>query len=553
MKRSAGARGKKGEGVDFDQVKTLFRISLKLDFRTDPAAFAKGKKTSRAFIWAVLFPDFLTSFFLGVFFFRNTDLGAYSALILGISMTLIAMAVLVEYHQIIVSPLDAEILGALPVSSRTFFAARLANILFYVTAIGLALHFLPSLFGTGVKGSGPAFIPVFLLVSWLAVLWAAAFVVLVFAILVRWINLEKVKDLLAYIQLGLLMVTIVGYQFIPRFLDLAGKDRLTFSFHQPWSLLLPPAWFAGLASGIMEGFDTPRALQAALALISLALLWILAAGKISLEYSAVLLKASEKTDGVEFRSPGKKGGRTFGARIRSLFVRPGPEEVGFELAARYFKRDRGVRNSLLTGFIIPIPFLFLALLDKGFKDPLAGDLSFYNFFFLAYLSMPGILFPFNLPNAEDWKASWIFWAAPLEDPAGLFRGAFKLFLARYLLPYFGLLFLAFCFLFPAFHAFLVILVVLAFTLNLAAAASLFWSDHPFCREPRRNAAAAKIQLAVFGVLSLMFLSAFIQTLLFRNPRYIPYALAFLLGLFALLRFLGDYRLEQKLEKSEYYG
>ncbi len=539
--------------ADLDQVKTLFRTSLKIDFRSSAAGLAKGKTKNRTFFWAVLFPNFWMSLFISLILFAKTDTAAYSLLVLGLSMVMTITTVLMVFLEVVIDPLDADILGHLPVSSSTFFLARLANLLFYVSLIGLSLTFIPSLFGAGVKGSGALFIPLFLLVSWLAHIAGALFVVLIFTFLLSRMNLERIKDILSYVQLAMLLLFFGIYQLLPRGLELTGKEGLTFSFGRPWSFLLPPAWFAGLVSGIMEGFDVPKTVHACLALGSLALLWLLGTRKLSLDYAATLQRTAEIIGKKEKSIASLSAKRNHFARTRSLLRGSGTEGVGFDLAARYFKRDRKAKGGLLTGFLISIPLIVLSLLSGEFKDPFTSPPHFSTLSAFAFLSFPGLSFQLSLYFTEDWKASWIFWASSIEDPSGLYRGALRFFLAGYLFPFFGLFFLFLCFFLPPFHAALVTLINLAFALDLAAFSSLFARDYPFSQEPEKTKSAGKMTLMIYSALALFFAFGATQYYAYTRPAIYPYILLFSIGLFFLLRFLGDYRMEQAMEKSEYYG
>ncbi len=545
MKGRGEREGGETRRIDRRQLRTLLKYSLKMDFRTSASKFMKGKDSDFAFIWTVLLPDFVMGLLLGAGLFKKADLGAYSLILLAMVMTLAAMGLLVDFHETIANPLDAEILGPLPVSPRTRFLARLANLLFYASLICLSFTFLPALFGAGIKGSGPLFIPFFLLVSLTAVLAGAAFVVLFFDILARRVGRERLKTFLAYIQLGLLFFTFMGYQFIPRLLDKLPREGLHLSFHKFWSFLVPPAWFAGLLAGIMEGFDTAKAIHAVLALGCLLLLWGLAAGKITVEEGDAPRKAGKIRSIEKTGKPGKN------SPLGAFLARPGPEKAGFFLAARYFQRDQKARVSLLWGFLLSLTFPLLFILDGEFQDPFTPKASFPTFAMLAELSLPGLLVPFALESTEDWKASWIFWTSPLEEPAAVFRGALKLVLARYFMPFFLLFFLALCFLLPLRHAFPVALLNFLFSLDLAAFATLFKKTHPFSRENRKNQASAGLALVVFASMILIAFSGAAQHFLYRNPKFLPAGAAFSALLFFFLRFLADLRMENALEEAEY--
>ena len=150
------ARALESVGVDFDQWKALTLVGIKLDIlnmrlsntsrypgtslSAQIVTFALLGLTVAVLVWMI--PDLLLAGTLGAMF----------------TMTTIGIAVLME-HNSIVSPLDYAILAHHPVSSRTYFAARLANALAYTTALTTIVISFPLVslvlrHGAAVAGAG---------------------------------------------------------------------------------------------------------------------------------------------------------------------------------------------------------------------------------------------------------------------------------------------------------------------------------------------------------------------------------------------------------------
>ena len=58
---------------------------------------------------------------------------------------IVGTAVVLDHHSVISSPVDYAVLGFRPVSSRTYFAVKLTNILVYTTALTTVAAWVPLL------------------------------------------------------------------------------------------------------------------------------------------------------------------------------------------------------------------------------------------------------------------------------------------------------------------------------------------------------------------------------------------------------------------------
>jgi hypothetical protein len=98
--------------VDLFQLKVLFRIAVKLDSRTIGTHYqmAESKATKNSLAW-LMFSYVLISLFFSMLLFSLKDLYTYFFLLCTYTMTMMAMAVLIEFYSIILYPDDMDILG----------------------------------------------------------------------------------------------------------------------------------------------------------------------------------------------------------------------------------------------------------------------------------------------------------------------------------------------------------------------------------------------------------------------------------------------------------
>jgi hypothetical protein len=189
--------------------------------------------------------------------------------------------------------------------------------------------------------------------------------------------------------------------------------------------LLPPYWFGGFASLLVDG---PTPLRAGLALLALGVPLGATSGVLRLA-SARRLSAMAAMAGT---APDARGAARPGPvrRLGALLTRPGPERAGFDMFLSVARHDRMFRMRVYPMLAIPLVFiLFFAFAggSRGEQIPLAVAAAFlpaiYSFTILV-----------QTRYSETPKAGWIFATAPVEQ-LGLFASG----VVRAL---------CFCFLFP---------------------------------------------------------------------------------------------------------
>ena len=134
-------------GIDYQQWKALTVVALKNDFRSTSLGQRMDSREVRVvfslLFQAVFYTMFGTMIAYVVWASRDpwltgTIASTYIAFIVG-------TAVVLDHHSVISSPVDYAVLGFRPVSSRTYFAVKLTNILVYTTALTTVAAWVPLL------------------------------------------------------------------------------------------------------------------------------------------------------------------------------------------------------------------------------------------------------------------------------------------------------------------------------------------------------------------------------------------------------------------------
>src|SRR6185503_5771357 len=131
--------------IDYGQWRALTKAALVVDLRS--SMFVRGPqgrqvRAAAAVISQLIFYT-ITGAFISVFITLVADQFLAANVVLAYVMFMVGTAALVDHNAAITSPDDYHILGFRPVTSRTYFAARAANVLVYTTAMTTLFAYVP--------------------------------------------------------------------------------------------------------------------------------------------------------------------------------------------------------------------------------------------------------------------------------------------------------------------------------------------------------------------------------------------------------------------------
>ncbi len=537
-------------GVDWAQVRALLVASIKLDLRS-----SRHRPRSRKIpplVLALLTYGVMGTLLAAALAARG-DTFIYSLFTLSAAMFLTALTVIMEYSTVVVHPDDFEIMAHRPISPATYFWAKVGNLLFYVTLTALALSVAPAIIGSVSLGGGPLFAAIYLPVAVVACAWIAAVAVLFYTAALRVLGHERLTSTITYFHTAATVVLVLGYIFLPRALE-SDPTLLTVQ-RGTWIFAVPPAWFAAAVELVTKGTVAENAPLALLAVASTVAVAFAATNTISLDYSRKIAELASSS-GAAGRSEGRSTERRGVSRIGIILCRTDVERAGFELMAKYMRRDRKLRSRIYPAFGLPLAAYLYGLLSRGPMSPFAPTdpdspvaarelLGFYCVFMTFF-------FASTMTQSEQWQASWIFYAAPIDSRAGLLIGARKLVIGRFLVPFFIVLGLLLLFVMPpadaaVFTVILPLLTLLAFSLLSLAA-----PHPPLSQAPEKTRHARQIGLVmILG----MFMAALVavQRVISVAPTGAWVLIAVLAGLAALADLGLQRRLRKRLALEEFGG
>ncbi len=521
-------------GIDPHQYWHLLRISLLVDFRRQSAV--ASDQPTRSALLMTCFVFGLFSLVLALFAFRTLSSFHYSLLFLAYSMLMIAFIVLSEFGVTIISPDDYVILGARPITSRTYFAVKLSNLLFYVFLIGSSLNIFPAVIGAFSDFADWRFPLIYFPVALWAGLFSAMLVVLLYGAVLRTVTYEKFKDVLVYIQVVFSFFVFFGYQLLLRAMPYLEQGQ--HGGGRRVALLIPPGWFAGLVHVGLGQWERDYLLWAGWGMLMTGVLIGVGVRSFSLEYSQHLAQLHAVT------AERRRLRRRVPLRVWERLMGNSPEErVAFSFVRQMLRRNRTLKLRLYPALGFPIAFLVISIVEKNLADPFLSGSPVSSVVFFTALVGPLLVLNFHalLPYSEEHTAAWLFRVAPVRDLSRFFAGAKKAFLVSILLPLSLITGGLFSMFWAPTHAFLHAAVGFVLSYLFLGIVFLFYrGGFPFSQEPAKMAQTRQVALAFLSMplWGAMFVLIYI---LYKHPRWLFGALGLLLALGWIVNRVGDQR------------
>ena len=544
----------KSLGMDWDQFKALLIVSIRMDFRGHRGMGGRHRRMSPIFRSLIFYAVMGST--LSVSLAPKAGIFLYSILTLAYSMTMTAFAVILEFGNTLINPDDAEVLGCRPIHSRTYFLAKLCNLMFFVLLIGSALGAGPAFIGILLPDANWTFPLIFYPVSIAAGFTTACFIVLVYTGLVQVMPYERFKDVVAYLQIGFTFVLFLSYQMIPRmsqtFIQRGTEPSGT------WLYGIPPAWFAG---GIKVLLGMGRSVDFYLTLTAIilpGLLVLFAFRKISLQYAHRLVDTkTEQSTGKRIEDvatiPVREG---WPQRLARLVLRSPEAVAGFRLTSTMLKRDRAVKMGVYPVFGFPLAFLVLAIIDNEIIDPFVevpflshNSMSTMVVFFIFFMIY---FFVMGMAAHREYEAGWVFHAAPMVSPGRFYQGVKLMILVRLMIPFFLVLGAIYCTQIPWIHGVKHTVSLFLFGLVAFSTVSFTIKEYPFSRMREKGERIQRFAF-LFFVMPFFALVLSMQTLMYKNIIDWWAVQISTFVVFIVLEFLAARRIDRTLRRKEFFA
>ena len=377
-------------GVDYVQWKAVTRTLLRTDFRVP--------LTTRASAFGKLGDLLGMVVILGIFglgaaavVLVTPDVLLTGIVVLTYLSVMLVTTLLAQHGTTLLSSADHVILGSRPVSSRTFFAIRVTNVLFHALLLTSLMAYpviLAYAFARGLD-VGRAMAAAIATYGW--AITVALMLVASYSTLLRAVGAARFQRAVGYLQLIAGFLAYGGVFLTSRFL--VGTPLANAAMPDTWWLvLIPPAWFASyleIAAGALNSTTVVRALTSVLVFVGLcgAL-----RGRLGVDYANRLAEL-----------PSVPAHRLLPTTRTPLFRRGEARAVAI-LVMAHFRHDLRVRMGILA--IVPLVFFYLIV---GTRE------KSFDLVALAVLLFPALVSQ-HFAAADAHQASWMYHSTPADLP-----------------------------------------------------------------------------------------------------------------------------------------
>jgi len=485
----------RADRFDRRQFAALFRVSLLLDWRgsTNPMDATRSKRSKFPPFLVIILMNIVYSIIIAVIMAKASD--PYLGLVIGglTAMILVGFQVLLEYGNIIISPDDYGVISPHPVNSRTFYIAKLAHVLFYITLLSLSISLIPAIVRMAISRDLAAvvFVPA---LFWILCIFAGFFMMNAYTVVMRFADRRRVERILGYVQLVLVLLFYGLYMLI---LGVEKLLPLLNSENAGWLVYLPPYWFACWIKLAETGWD-PAAFQLGmLGLVVFAVAVVLGVSRLSLSYAETL---SKQGPAKAPRATSRAVSAGSGGFWRRFATRE--EHALLTLLRAQFRHDTKFRMSVFS--IVPLLVFFLVYgLARGmsFSDPFlpamesSGQSNAMMVFMVAYLPLAFLML---VNYSSSFRAAWIFHIAA-RDRIKLIIAARRMITLFFAAPFCLLLWVLYSYAIGhAVHALLHTIVLFLLIMVMYNIFQIIKSDIPFAQEMVRGQAGFMLGMLYLG-------------------------------------------------------
>ncbi|WP_203333411.1 hypothetical protein [Planococcus beigongshangi] len=478
-------------GVDYEVMMMILRIKLTMDERRVPTVFNEiGKKKEGNQFLKSLWIYGVYSLLLLPFLFIGDNYIFGMSIQFGIILFILMTSMISDFSSVLLDVRDKNVLQTKPIAKKTITVAKTVHILIYMSFVTGAFTALP--FVVGIFRHGPVFSLIFLLEIILTMFLVVVLTSLLYLFVLRYFDGERLKDIINYVQIGLSVGLIIGYQVLIRAFEFTDIS-LSYTFHW-WHFLIPPLWYGAPFEMILNGNTGSH-------MVAFTVLAVLVPILAIFIYSRLMPSFERNLEKLLSDTKARKPSRNLMDGLWSKLLCRSPEErVFFRFSALMMKKEREFKlktfPNLAMALIFPLLFIFNELRIRSLADISEGNM--FLFIYFCNILIPGTIV--MLQFSGGYKGGWIFKAAPVVRETAAYSAAIKAFLVKLYFPIFLVVGIVFLGIFSA-----RILPDLAVVLLSAILQSLIMYrilkdiDFPFTRsfEFAQNAGTAQVILMSF--------------------------------------------------------
>ena len=344
-----------------------------------------------------------------------------------------------DYSTVLLDRRDQVMFLTRPVSRKDLSVARFIHIFSYVVVLLLELS-LPAVLVVGIRFGIVAGLVLFFM-SILMSLFAVVLTSCIYVLLLHFFDGEKLKDFINIFQVLFTVTITLGYQIVPRIMNLSAltSDEFTIKL---WHIFVPPMWFAAPLAILID--QSNQTMLYAMALLGVGIpivLLIFYVWWIAPRFEGYLSKMNES-------GADKYHGQSLRERvvyaIASLISQTDTERAFILFSRKLLTKERETKLRMYPGlvFAVGFPILFGVFNQYGENIQIIGNQSILLYFYITPIFLVSLLT--NVKYSESYRGAWIYKVAPFTHYSEMIRGVIKGFILSYVLPVYvcvGIIFL----------------------------------------------------------------------------------------------------------------
>ncbi|SHJ75339.1 hypothetical protein SAMN05444401_3803 [Clostridium amylolyticum] len=416
-------------GIDYDIMRSILRVKLIMDGRRVPTIISNNtKKKPDSEDRNMFLKSLIMYVIMGLFLIPMVLIGDkyiyMMSIVFAIMMFMVMTSLISDFSSVLLDIRDKNIIASKPVESKTLSVAKAIHVFIYMFFITFAITG-PALIASLFR-RGPVFFLIFLLEIILIDLFVVVITALIYLLILKFFDGEKLKDIINYVQIVLSIAMAIGYQFLGRLFDVVDL-KIVFN-PKWWQYLLPPMWFAAPFELIINKNTNTHFIIFSILALAVPIISIILYIKLIPAFERNLQKLNNNA------SKAEKPNRKLSDFIAKIICRDKQERVFFRFASDMMKNERSFKLKVYPslGFSLIFPFIFIMNSSRGssFAEVAAGK-SYLNIYFTA-LMLPTIIM--MMRYSEKYKGAWIYRTLPIENSAPIFKGTLKAFIVNLMFP-----------------------------------------------------------------------------------------------------------------------
>lgn len=423
-------------GIDYSIMRQILHIKLTMDERKVPTIFNQNKKDQKNSYFKSLWIYALYGLILIPFMGFGDNYHFQMSIAYGIVIFIVMTTLISDFSSVLLDVRDRSILSTKPINAKTINAAKILHILIYLTYLTIALTAIPLLVSLFTQGI------LFFLLTVFALIFINIFIVvlttILYIVILRFFDGEMLKDIINYVQIGLSLVLMIGYQVLIRSFEFVNLEMVvTFKW---WSIFIIPMWFAAPYELILNGNNSYFTLVGTIFSVFIPL--------ISIGLYITLIPTFERN--LQKLLSTSKSKKERKSRLKDYFLsficRTSEEKAFYRFASLMMKQERDFKLKVYPslGFSFVIPFIFMFNMMRSDHVDYSTSISYLNIYFSMLIIPSAVMM---LGHSAKYKAAWIYKVFPIKDYTDLQKGSLKAFLIKLYIPLYLVLSIVFCFIY----------------------------------------------------------------------------------------------------------